>query len=384
MMKQPVTNRIRVLPNREVPPRPEGRLEIVARAGGKDIYHRWQVAPSNGLNADGWQLLGGLGDGEPVLAQTKDGRLDIYLHGTDGNLYVKWQKEPGGPSGWDPPGGDWQSLGRPGAALASDPVVAANADGRLHVFARCADNVVYHKWHKTDGTGYLDVWHPLPGTVTSDLVVAQNNDGRLEVFAIDAAGKVRNIWQFGPDQDLTWNESWGVLEGKKEGTSETLTFVGNPSAGLNQDGRLEVYALATDGQLYLRWQYFDAGGTHWNPEGWRLLGKPPTASLDGNIVVAENLDHRLEIFCLGSDQAIWHIWQNGVNGQGGWSGPAQWESLGNGTLVSPPAVGRNADGRFDVYARATDSAIWVRWQGAPGGGWNPDGWHSIGGGLINF
>lgn len=108
----------------------------------------------------------------------------------------------------------------------------------------------------------------------------------------------------------------GSSGGKKDGSDETLTFVGSPAAGINPDGRVEVYALANDGQLYLRWQFFVDGGIHWNPEGWRLLGKPPTASLTGNIVVGENADGRLEIFCHGSDNNIWHIWQNGVNGQG--------------------------------------------------------------------
>ncbi|MEU8679529.1 hypothetical protein [Streptomyces sp. NPDC048560] len=149
---------------------------------------------------------------------------------------------------------------------------------------------------------------------------------------------------------------------------------------------MEVYALANDGQLYLRWQFFVDGGIHWNPEGWRLLGKPPTASLTGNIVVGENADGRLEIFCHGSDNNIWHIWQNGVNGQGGWSGPAQWDSLGGGSLVSAPAVGRNFDGRLDLYARHGDKALHVRWQVFPNGssGWNPDGWHTLGGELRNF
>jgi hypothetical protein len=51
MMQQPTTSRVRVLPNAD------GRLEIFGRAGDKTIYHRGQIAPSNGLNEEGWKQL---------------------------------------------------------------------------------------------------------------------------------------------------------------------------------------------------------------------------------------------------------------------------------------------------------------------------------------
>ena len=40
-------------------------------------------------------------------------------------------------------------------------------------------------------------------------------------------------------------------------------------------------------------------------------------------------------------------------------------------------VGRNADGRLEVFARGADGGIWHKWQTAPNNGWS--GWASLGG-----
>lgn len=43
-------------------------------------------------------------------------------------------------------------------------------------------------------------------------------------------------------------------------------------------------------------------------------------------------------------------------------------------------VGRNADGRMEVFACGTDNALWHIWQTAPDNGWS--GWASLGGLLV--
>src|SRR5215472_11634420 len=73
-----------------------------------------------------------------------------------------------------------------------------------------------------------------------------------------------------------------------------------------------------------------------------------------------NADGRLELFAMGSDQTLVHVWQKWPNGD--WSA---WESLGKphptlapsgpdwlGGLASVPAVGSNFDGRLEVFVTA--------------------------------
>ena len=117
-----------------------------------------------------------------------------------------------------------------------------------------------------------------------------------------------------------------------------------PVLASNADGRLEVFAMGTDGALWHNWQTAPNDG--WS--GWASLGGQVT----GVAAVGRNADERLEVFVTGTDGALWHIWQTAPNN--GWSG---WASLG-GILRSDPAVGRNEDGRLEVFAAGTDGAPW--------------------------
>ena len=138
------------------------------------------------------------------------------------------------------------------------------------------------------------------------------------------------------------------------------------AAASNADGRLEVFGVGTDNALWHDWQITPNGG--WS--GWNSLGGIVTSMPDA----ARNADGRLEVVARGSDNALWHRWQTSPGG--GWSG---WYSLG-GILYSDPAVFANADGRLEVFVRGTDDSLWHIWQTAPNGGWS--GWHSLGGVLT--
>ncbi|WP_208750680.1 hypothetical protein, partial [Bradyrhizobium daqingense] len=63
---------------------------------------------------------------------------------------------------------------------------------------------------------------------------------------------------------------------------------------------------------------------------------------------------------------------------GPWSG---WASLG-GQITSDPAAIANSDGRLEAFARGTDNALWHIWQDKPHSGpWS--GWASLGGVLLS-
>src|SRR5205807_501761 len=97
------------------------------------------------------------------------------------------------------------------------------------------------------------------------------------------------------------------------------------------------------------------------------------AALTHAVSVTRNSDGSLEVFARGTDNALWHIWQQASH-SGPWS---NWASLGGG-ITSDPAVAVNSDGRLEVFVRGTDNALWHTWQQAPHSGpWAP--WTSRGG-----
>jgi hypothetical protein len=63
--------------------------------------------------------------------------------------------------------------------------------------------------------------------------------------------------------------------------------------------------------------------------------------------------NRLDIFGLGTDNAVWHRWWDGAH----WGG---WESLG-GSLFSPVSAVSWSGDRLDLFAMGGDSALCHLW-----------------------
>ena len=87
-------------------------------------------------------------------------------------------------------------------------------------------------------------------------------------------------------------------------------------------GRLELFVLGRDRQIYTAWQVKQNGP--WS--GW--LGFSPGRTWRGSPAAAKNQDGRLELFVEGDDRQIWHSWQQTPE-TASWTG---WWPLG-GTSI---------------------------------------------------
>lgn len=135
----------------------------------------------------------------------------------------------------------------------------------------------------------------------------------------------------------------------------------NPAVGLGVGDRAHVFALGTDGSVLHR---SETGAGTWSR--WRDFG-----AVGGAVpTLGRNRDGRLEVFLLTSGgDALRHRAQRA---DGGWE---PWRSFG-GAAGSSPAVACNADGRLEVFAlgpggrnvahrrqAAPGSADWEAWNG---------------------
>jgi C1A family cysteine protease len=302
----------------------DGRLEVFVRGTDNALWHKWQVAPNSGWS--GWASEGGVLTSGVATGRNKDGRLEVFVRGTDNAMWHKWQVAPN--SGWS----GWASQG---GVLTSNIAVTANADGRLEAFVRGSDNALWHKWQVAPG-GAWSGWAGLGGVLTSEICVGRNADGRLEVFVRGTDNALWHKWQVAPSGAWSgWASEGGVL-------------TSNIAVGRNADGRLELFVRGTDNALWHKWQVAPNGA--WS--GWASLG----GVLTSDIAVGRSPTGRLEAFVRGTDNAMWHKWQLAPNA--GWSG---WASEG-GVLTSNIAVAANADGRLEAFVRGTDGALWHKWQ----------------------
>jgi len=100
---------------------------------------------------------------------------------------------------------------------------------------------------------------------------------------------------------------------------------------------------------------------------WSMLAPKPSefGGFTSRPAVGRNEDGRLEVFVRGIQPAypLHHIWQ--LTG-GGWS---HVNNLG-GTVTSNIAVANNLDGRLEVFVRGTDNSLFHRWQVVPNGDWS--------------
>jgi hypothetical protein len=345
----------------------DGRLEVFGHASGGtglEVAHAWQTAPGAAWGA--WDTLGAppFGNlGDLALGENGDGRLELFVREglmSSGTAWHLWQQVPPA-TGW----GGWDTLGSPPGGLANVVAeVGRNGDGRLEVFALGADGAVWHVWQQVAG-GWSG-WHSLDGPgglFPFALGVRETADGRLAVFAVVLGG---GLWRRrqAPASAGGW-DAWEDL-GMPSGVPLT-----NVSAGLNADGRVEVFAVGADLAIWHRREATSGGA--WG--AWVSLGKPAPALLFDRPAIATNHDGRLELFTVARDGAggeTWHIWQDGA-APSGWSA---WESLGG----NPGGIGvaANADGRLELFATLGDGApggptgVLHRWQTAPNGGWSAD------------
>jgi hypothetical protein len=100
---------------------------------------------------------------------------------------------------------------------------------------------------------------------------------------------------------------------------------------------------------------------------------PGPIVVDGPSHYITNCDGRREAFRVAGNGSVQYRYEISVNGA--WT---EWIGMGGTLLYGSLSVGRNGDGKLELFGTGTDGAVWTRWQTNPGAGpWAP--WTSIGG-----
>ncbi|MET8573446.1 glycosyl hydrolase family 32 [Streptomyces sp. NPDC005012] len=144
----------------------------------------------------------------------------------------------------------------------------------------------------------------------------------------------------------------------------------NPVAAADVLGRLNVFALDARDRSMLRRVQLDPETDTWS--AWETFGTPAGAVP----ALGRNADGRLEVFSLAPGATNLH--RRVQRPDGGWHG---WEEFG-GPAGATPAVARNADGRLEVFAINPDATVVARRrQLSPGSlAWDP--WDPTFGGPV--
>jgi hypothetical protein len=308
------------------------------------------------------------------MAASADGRLEAFVIGqragaqgfTGFDVWHIYQIAPAG--GWS----QWVSHGAASpTGNWTPPRVAASTDGRLELFTSIGEDL-QHIWQTAVSNGWTPAWtsHGMPPGTTSVGSIAMTNlpDGRLILFATantpDGTGGQWYIEQTAPSNG--WSPWSAPLHGPPNGS-----WFNFPVAAPSADGRIELFGNSN----FELWHIWQQPGGGWSD--WTSHGTPPggVVLVDSAPALAPSADGRLELFYVGSDRALWHIWQ--TTPSGGWS---DWKSHGlpPGCELNPqtPGIAANSDGRLELFITSTDGQLWHIWQTERSGGWSD--WKSHG------
>ncbi len=154
-------------------------------------------------------------------------------------------------------------------------------------------------------------------------------------------------------------------------------FSSPPAVASWGSGRLDIFGIGTDNQMYHKWWdgKWGPSQTDWDPLGGVFSSPPAVASWGSG---------RLDIFGIGFDNQMYHKWRDGTE----W-GPSHtdWDPLG-GSFISPPAVASWGSGRLDIFELGAVVIVIPflemvhKWF--DGGEWGPShtDWDSLGGAFL--
>jgi hypothetical protein len=153
----------------------DGRLEVFVVMTDNGIHHIWQTTAGSSTWS-GWFGLGGFTNSTKLgVARNTDGLVQVFYREFGGSLFFTKQS-PSSPGGWTPVHTNL------GGGLNSDPTVGINADGRLEIFIRGTDNQLHHIWQTAPSGSAWSAWTPLGGGLTSGAAPAQNANGRVSAI----------------------------------------------------------------------------------------------------------------------------------------------------------------------------------------------------------
>lgn len=302
-----------------------------------------------------------------------DGTLQSFMVGLDSQIYTIVQTSPG--HAW----GGLNYLTTPDIANSARELSAGtNPDGRLEVFYTAMDNKLYHAYQVAPNGGWTrEMWYS--GFASRAVVVDTDAAGCLNVFTTsndpgtfgyppNQITNDRMIYQTFEATGCSYWTSMHYLNGSLSDPGARTTAKELASAK-NADGRLELFYIGLDNKVGHTWQTTPtpAGGSA--TQSWSShssLVAPPGIRAK-HIAVGKNFDGRLELFYIGMDDVLYHTWQTSSNQTTAWGSGVP---LGIGKQAKQVSVGTYSDGRLDVFYVAPDDMLYHVWQAVPGGQWH--------------
>ena len=234
-----------------------------------------------------------------------------------------------------------------------------HAEGRVEVFAVTPSGGIRNRYEPAPNTPWTD-WSDFSpaqgfgfGASASAVATGRHADGRLEVFAVMSDGSVQNRFE------TTANGAWSAWSAfAPSGTASALTV------GVHADGRLELFAVTPSGSVSNRLETTADGA--WS--GWNQFGPQ---GLTDTVTAVGHADGRLEVFAVMRDGSMCSRSETAANGSwSDWSVYGPTGGANGGGAPGTVCAGVHSDGRAEVFAVTASGGIRNRCETAPGASWS--------------
>jgi YVTN family beta-propeller protein len=203
------------------------RIDLFGVGTDGRVYHKfWGPGWSGWLSELGAPPPGVPAGSGPAVSSWGPGRLDVFVRGADNAI---WHAFYAGT--WS----GWESLG---TAIVSSPAAISQAVNHIDLFGAGTDGLIYHKiWNGSTWTGWVSgTGAPPPGVAGgSGQALSSWAPGRLDLYARGADNAIWHAFYAG-----AWS-GWESL-----GTA----IVSNPAAVSQAANHIDLFGTGTDGLIY--------------------------------------------------------------------------------------------------------------------------------------
>jgi len=263
--------------------------------------------------------------GSPALAAQGDGSINMFVRGTDSQLWHRFRTG----DRWS----DWYQLG---GSLASNPAAASFGRGSVIVAARLKSGRIGILRYASGKWGpWAEVPEPPGGAASAPALAAVGPDR----FALFVRGVKNNLWRLAYDGDTA--RTYAMADWANEGGE----FVGDPAATSWGRNSIDVVVAVASKRLW-HWSSLN-GKSAWaaigccvDPESSPAITSRAPGSHD---LVVRDENGRLQ----------YRSWS-----RAGWS---QASALG-GLMTSSPAIVATSARRLDIVAVGTDGVLKHRFR----------------------
>ncbi|XP_077992289.1 uncharacterized protein LOC144446407 [Glandiceps talaboti] len=235
-----------------------------------------------------------------------------------------------------------------------DSVTIDYFKNRLVVFARSvSQNSSHLYWSKENTTGDFLDWVEIGGRdahLHSDVAVVFNRfSGYYEAFAVMGDGKPYRTWQRDNNKWADWRRH-GDTQPMALKTSQPVS---HPKSHSFFNDVLEVFILGSDGHLHHIYQTTcDKVDNPWGYCTWGVWSKigdtAPSGSKVNALTAGNNIHKGNEVFTVDSKGSLWHTWQ--LEKGDSWK---NWEEVGTPgsgkTIISLPFIANDKQEWWMAY-----------------------------------